>query len=244
MTDDQTLTVNAESAKQIARALARAPQCETLRLGFHTRLSAAAIKTLFEVPELQRLSEIEIGGGATRAVWDRFLASPYVRNLKRLDIGGEHAAGFARAPWPELVRLRIGIDGAAADRKALARILAADVPRLEALELDSYGFEVAGIEVVVRSPVFPQLVTFVLRTSPITDAGVAALARRKSRLAALELSLEALTKRGIAALAKLASRLDRLELAGCPLGDAELLALGKVAVRSPGSRRIRETRSR
>ena len=220
--------MNVESANQIARALELEPQLDTLRLRFPTRLSPAVIKTLFEVPALQRLSEIEVGGGASRAIWDRFFASPYVRNVKRLEIGGEHAAGFSRAPWPELVHLRVGIDGTAGDRKALARILASDVPRLATLELDADGFGVTGVEVVVRSAVFPQLVTFVLRESPIGDAGVAALARRKTRLAAVGLSLESITKRGIVALAKLANRLDRIELVGCPLGDAELHALAKV----------------
>ncbi|MEO8702771.1 MAG: hypothetical protein ABI867_22190 [Kofleriaceae bacterium] len=153
--------MNVESAGQIARALAGDPQLETLSLSFHTRLSAAVIKTLFDVPALQRLSEIELHGGTPPAVWDRFFASPYVRNVKRLAIGGEHAAGFARAPWPQLERLEIGIDGDARDRKALAKILATAMPRLTALELESYGlgFGIAGVELVVGSVVFPRLVS-------------------------------------------------------------------------------------
>jgi len=221
--------VNVESADQIARALEHQPQLETLCLSFPTRLAPAAIKKLFDVPALQRLAEIEIGGGASRAVWDRFFRSPYVRNVKRLAIGGEHAAGFSRAPWPRLERLHISVDGSAADCKALARILATDVPRLDTLELEAYGFGVAGVEVVVRSPVFAQLVTFALQESPIGDAGVAVLARRKTKLATVRLSLASITKRGILALAKLARRLDRVELVNCPLGDAELQLLASVA---------------
>ncbi|MCX5746197.1 MAG: hypothetical protein NT062_27280 [Proteobacteria bacterium] len=223
-------TVMVESAAQLARVLELAPKLETLDLNFASRLTPATIRSLFDVPALQRLDDIALGGGAPPAAWDRFFASPNTRGVTRVAIGGEHAAKFARASWPRLERLSISIGGTAPDRRALAQILATPLPHLRSLALDTYGFTAASVDVIVRSPVYPRLRSLVLYDlePSLGDAAITALASRKTTLATLRLSLAGVTAKGLTTLARLASRLERLEVTECPHDAARLAQLAKV----------------
>jgi len=155
------------------------------------------------------------------------LADPRVDALA---IGAGDAATFSRAAWPRLEHLSITIGGTASDRRALARILATALPRLQTLEIDAYQLPPAGIDAIVRSPIYPRLRSLALRDRApcLADAALTALASRRTALGTLGLSLAGVTARGLATLARLASRLDRLELTDGPLDAARLTRLAKV----------------
>jgi hypothetical protein len=224
-------TVMVESGAQLGRILALAPKLATLDLNFFARLTPAAIRTLFDAPALQQLDALALGGGAPDAAWDRFFASPNLRGVKRVAIGAEDAARFSRSTWPRLERLTIHIDGTAPDRKALARILATALPRLETLEIDAYKFPPAGVDVIVRSAIYPRLRSLVLRDREpsLADPVLTSLASRKTTLATLWVSLAGVTGKGLATLARLGSRLARLDLTECPLDAERLARLAKVS---------------
>jgi hypothetical protein len=225
-----SLQLEARPAPHLEKVLALAPALETLRLGFTSRLTPAALRKLFDVPALARLDEIDLYNGPPRLAVEAFFASSHVRGIKRFRVWDDLAKRFAQAPWPRLEHLTVDFEGTARGRAALEAILATEMPALQGLAINAMKLGAAELAVVTRSPVFPCLTRLEMGpyNAVVGDDAMAVLARAKGRLADLRVSASSFSSKGIATLVAFAKRLASLDLDWIIADTAGFRALGRL----------------